>query len=90
MHTQPSLFVSHGSPMIALEPGVAGAFLSRLGPAVVVAEGTAGVKVNTPIAVLVEEGESVSDAPKPAAAAAVTGGAALARSGDRRGRGGGG
>jgi len=34
-----------------------------------VAEGTAGVKVNTPIAVLVEEGESVSDAaPAPAAA----------------------
>ncbi len=32
-----------------------------------VAEGTAGVKVNTPIAVLVEEGESVSSAPAPAA-----------------------
>jgi 4,5-DOPA dioxygenase extradiol len=29
----PSLFVSHGSPMIALEPGAAGAFLRRLGPA---------------------------------------------------------
>ena len=41
---------------------------------ILVAEGTAGVKVNTPIAVLVEEGESVSDAPAaapaPAAAAA--------------------
>ena len=35
-----------------------------------VAEGTAGVKVNTPIAVLVEEGETVSDAPKAAAVAA--------------------
>jgi 4,5-DOPA dioxygenase extradiol len=30
----PSIFVSHGSPMIALQPGAAGAFLSRLGPAI--------------------------------------------------------
>jgi 4,5-DOPA dioxygenase extradiol len=30
----PSLFVSHGSPMIALEPGAAGAFMRRLGPAI--------------------------------------------------------
>ena len=36
---------------------------------ILVAEGTAGVKVNTPIAVLVEEGETVSDAPAPAAVA---------------------
>ena len=36
---------------------------------ILVAEGTAGVKVNTPIAVLVEDGESVSDAPAPAAVA---------------------
>jgi pyruvate dehydrogenase E1 component beta subunit len=48
----------------AVDEGVVGRIL--------VAEGTTGVKVNTPIAVLVEEGETVSDAPKPAAVAAVT------------------
>jgi pyruvate dehydrogenase E2 component (dihydrolipoamide acetyltransferase) len=35
---------------------------------ILVPEGTAGVKVNTPIAVLVEEGESADTAPAPAAA----------------------
>jgi len=35
---------------------------------ILVPEGTAGVKVNTPIAVLVEEGESADAAPAPAAA----------------------
>jgi pyruvate dehydrogenase E1 component beta subunit len=45
----------------AVDEGVVGKIL--------VAEGTAGVKVNTPIAVLVEDGETVSDAPKPAAVA---------------------
>jgi 4,5-DOPA dioxygenase extradiol len=30
----PPVFVSHGSPMIALEPGAAGAFMTRLGPAI--------------------------------------------------------
>ena len=44
----------------AVDEGVVGKLL--------IAEGTAGVKVNTPIAVMVEEGESVSDA-APAAVA---------------------
>jgi pyruvate dehydrogenase E2 component (dihydrolipoamide acetyltransferase) len=53
----------------AVDEGIVGKIL--------VAAGTAGVKVNTPIAVLVEEGEAVSDAPAatpaatPAAAAPV-------------------
>ena len=47
----------------AVDEGVIGKIL--------VPEGTAGVKVNTPIAVLVEEGETLSAAPAPKAAAVV-------------------
>ena len=47
----------------AVDEGIVGKIL--------IAEGTAGVKVNTPIAVMVEDGETVSDAPAPAAVAAV-------------------
>lgn len=48
----------------AVDEGIVGKIL--------VAEGTAGVKVNTPIAVLLEEGEDASAAPSPSAPAATT------------------
>ncbi len=50
----------------AVDEGIVGRIL--------VAEGTAGVKVNTPIAVLVEDGESADAAPKAAAAPCPGGG----------------
>ena len=54
--TLPSLFVSHGSPMMAVEPGAAGAFLQRLGPALDSAFGR-------PRAVLVASAHSLTREP---------------------------
>jgi pyruvate dehydrogenase E1 component beta subunit len=54
----------------AVDEGIVGKLL--------VAEGTAGVKVNTPIATMVEEGESADAAPAPAAAKAAPVAAAAA------------
>jgi 4,5-DOPA dioxygenase extradiol len=39
MTSLPSLYLSHGSPMIALQPRAAGAFMQRLGPAITAAFG---------------------------------------------------
>ena len=54
----------------AVDEGIVGKIL--------VAEGTSGVKVNTPIAVMVEEGESADAAPAPKAAPAASAPAAAA------------
>ncbi len=54
----------------AVDEGIVGKIL--------VTEGTAGVKVNTPIAVLLEDGEDASAAPKAAAPAAAAAAAAPA------------
>ena len=60
--TLPSIFVSHGSPMIALEPGAAGAFLQRLGPAIDAAFGR-------PRAILAVSAHTLARAPTLLAAA---------------------
>jgi 4,5-DOPA dioxygenase extradiol len=52
----PSIFVSHGSPMIALEPGEAGAFMQKLGPAIDAAFGR-------PKAILVISAHTAARAP---------------------------
>ena len=52
----PSLFLSHGSPMIALEPREAGAFMQRLGPALMQTFGK-------PSAILVASAHSTAPLP---------------------------
>jgi 4,5-DOPA dioxygenase extradiol len=61
-HSLPSLFVSHGSPMLALEPGAAGTFMQQLGPALDAAFGR-------PRAVLVASAHSLTREPALLAAA---------------------
>jgi 4,5-DOPA dioxygenase extradiol len=56
MDTLPSIFLSHGSPMIALEPRAAGAFMQRLGPAL-------SATFGRPKAVLVASGHSLTRVP---------------------------
>ena len=58
----PPVFVSHGSPMIALEPGAAGAFMQRLGPAIDAAFGR-------PTAILAVSAHTAARAPVLLAAA---------------------
>jgi 4,5-DOPA dioxygenase extradiol len=65
----PSLFVSHGSPMIALEPGAAGAFMTRLGPAIEAAFGrpkaivtvSAHTAAGVPVVLAGEKHEAIYD-----------------------------
>ncbi|MBL0727701.1 dioxygenase [Piscinibacter sp. HJYY11] len=52
----PALFLSHGSPMMALEPGETGPFLERLGPAITSTFGT-------PRAILAVSAHSVAREP---------------------------
>src|SRR5262245_7380847 len=58
----PSLFLSHGSPMLALEPGPAGGFMQQLGPAVDAAFGR-------PRAIVVASAHSLTREPALLAAA---------------------
>jgi 4,5-DOPA dioxygenase extradiol len=67
--TLPALFISHGSPMIALEPGAAGRFLERLGPAIDAAFGrpkailalSAHTLAREPVALAAPRHEAVHD-----------------------------
>ncbi len=65
----PPVFVSHGSPMIALEPGAAGAFMQALGPAIDAAFGrpkailvvSAHTGARTPVLLAAARHEAVYD-----------------------------
>jgi len=65
----PPLFVSHGSPMIALEPGAAGAYMARLGPAVAAQFGrpraivtiSAHTSARTPVVLAGDRHEAIYD-----------------------------
>jgi 4,5-DOPA dioxygenase extradiol len=65
----PPIFVSHGSPMIALEPGAAGAFMQRLGPALAATFGkpraivaiSAHTAAHTPVLLAAQRHEAVYD-----------------------------
>ena len=65
----PSIFLSHGSPMIALEPGAAGEFMQRLGPAIDAAFGrpravlavSAHTVTGTPLLLAAPRHEAVHD-----------------------------
>jgi 4,5-DOPA dioxygenase extradiol len=56
MNTLPSLFISHGSPMTALEPREAGAFMQRLGPAI-------SARFGRPQAIVIASAHSLTRAP---------------------------
>ena len=62
MDRLPSIFVSHGSPMTALEPREAGAFMARLGPAL-------DVRFGRPRAILALSAHSLARRPVLLAAA---------------------
>ncbi len=62
MDTLPSLFLSHGSPMIALEPRAAGHFMQQLGPAI-------EARFGRPRAILVASAHSLTREPVLMAAA---------------------
>ena len=65
----PALFVSHGSPMIALEPGAAGAFLGELGTALTARWGrpravlaiSAHTTARAPVALAAPQHEAIYD-----------------------------